>query len=36
MFDMNKDGMLTLDEFTKALELFGQLGDEEEQYKCET
>uniref|UniRef100_A0A7R9V8B7 EF-hand domain-containing protein n=1 Tax=Chlamydomonas euryale TaxID=1486919 RepID=A0A7R9V8B7_9CHLO len=33
MFDLNKDGMITLDEFTKAIEMFGQLGSEEEQYK---
>eukprot|EP00955_Chlamydomonas_euryale_P055364 356114-Chlamydomonas_euryale.AAC.7 len=36
MFDLNKDGMITLDEFTKAIEMFGQLGSEEEQYKCES
>ena len=35
LYDSNKDGFITLQEFTQALELFGQLDDPEEQYKCE-
>ncbi|GAX76960.1 hypothetical protein CEUSTIGMA_g4407.t1 [Chlamydomonas eustigma] len=33
MFDRDKDGLLSLEEFTEALQLFGRLEDEEEQYK---
>jgi serine/threonine-protein phosphatase 2B regulatory subunit len=33
MFDKDKDGLLSLEEFTQALELFGRLEDVEEQYK---
>lgn len=33
MFDTNGDGTLSIDEFTQALEYFGQLDSQEEQYK---
>ncbi|GLC38075.1 hypothetical protein PLESTF_000312700 [Pleodorina starrii] len=33
LFDESGDGMLSLEEFTRALEYFGQLDVEEEQYK---
>jgi hypothetical protein len=34
-FDKDKDGKLTLEEFTQTIEYFGNLESEEEQYKCE-
>ncbi|KAG2439135.1 hypothetical protein HXX76_004502 [Chlamydomonas incerta] len=33
LFDSSGDGSLSLEEFTQALEYFGQLDNEEEQYK---